>query len=110
MVRRTFTPGDRVVYRKEKHSVHPGPRAVDVSPAPRGEEYHYAVEKFWTVAGLLPDGTLRLVTRRGKVHVVAPDDPRLRPASLWERLRFASRFPRLDELPIDASGPRPVTD
>lgn len=110
MVRRNFVPGDRVVYRKEKHGVHPGPRARDVSPAPRGEEYHYAVDKFWTVVGREPDGTLRLVTRRGKLRVVPPDDPRLRPANLWERMRFARRFPRLDELPIVPGEPSPIAD
>jgi hypothetical protein len=41
------------------------------------------------------DGTLVLLTRRGKRHEVAPDDPRLRRANWWERIWWNKKFPRL---------------
>jgi hypothetical protein len=39
------------------------------------------------------EGRLVLRTRRGKQHVVAPDDERLRRPTFWERLRYRDRFP-----------------
>jgi hypothetical protein len=97
---RQFTPGDFVVYRMQKHSVHPGPRAEDVHPAPQGEDYSYHVDKFWIVAAVRPDGKIVARTRRGKEHLLEPDDPLLRKAKWWERLLFRSRFPRLDGPPL----------
>jgi hypothetical protein len=47
------------------------------------------------VAEVRSDGHLVLVTRRGKQHDVEATDPRLRPASLWERLFYKQRFPAL---------------
>ena len=97
MARRSFRNGDPVVYCKEKVSTRPGPRARDVHPAERGDDYSYRVDKFWTVVEIRNDGRLVLRTRRGKLHVLDADDPHLRPASLWERLRFRGRFPGTDE-------------
>lgn len=88
----TYQPGDWVVYRKTKHSVHPGPRASNVSPARHGDGYSYTVDKFWTVREITADGSLLLETRRGKRHVVRPDDPCLRRAGLLHRLLYRSRF------------------
>jgi hypothetical protein len=97
-----FRGGEPVIYRMWKHSVRPGPRARGVLPAPKGEDYAYYVEKFWTVVEELPNGTLVVLTRRGKYHVVRRDDPRLRRPSVWERLWFGSRFPRFAAVPAPA--------
>lgn len=93
MQRSRFSPGDLVVYRKFKHSSIPGPRAKDVDPAPRGEEYTYSVDKFWIVAELQSDDSVLLATRRGKQHVVECSDPNLRHARWWEKLVYRGRFP-----------------
>ena len=98
-----FRQGDFVIYRKQKASTSPGPRARDVMPAPRGESYAYVVEKQWRVADVHEDGSLVLVTRTGKVHVADPDDRNLRRPSWWERWRLRHRFPAL---PDSASGDR----
>ena len=90
--RERIRPGDRVVYRKTKFSPSPGPRAKAVSPAVHGDLYSYVVEKYWVVTETLPDGRLRLRTRRGKEHVVAADDPNLRPARWWEKWFHRDRF------------------
>ncbi len=94
-----FAVGDRVIYRREKHSTHPGPRARNIDPAPLGELYSYEVDKFWTVQRV-ENGNLVLVTRRGKTHSVKADDPRLRRANLWERLVHGSRFPQITPGPV----------
>jgi hypothetical protein len=88
-----FRPGDVVVYHKWKRSDHPGPRAHYIRPAEHGESYSYAVDKFWRVVAVLPDGALVLRTRRGKQHTLAASDPNVRPAHWWERLLFRHRFP-----------------
>ena len=85
--RRDFKPGDWVIFRKTKRSVHPGPRAENVMPARSGDTYTYTVDKFWVVQEVRSDGTLLLRTRRGKLHEVAPDDPSLRLANWWDRFR-----------------------
>ena len=95
MVSTAFRPGDRVIYRKQKHSTSPGPRARDVDPAPHGEEYSYCVDKFWTVRERVDNDHLLLVTRRGKEHIVAATDPNLRHPHWWERLLYSSKFPSL---------------
>jgi hypothetical protein len=100
-----YRPGDRVVYTASKHSRHPSPRAEALTPEPHGEGYFYDVKKFWRVLEV-SDGTLRVVTRRGKQREVPAADPRLRPARWWERILFGARFP---EMPPDdlTSGSRP---
>lgn len=92
---REYQVGDPVVYRKTKRSAHPGPRAEMVDAAPRGEDYVYEVDKYWVVAGHTDEGMLILRTRRGKQHIVGPDDPKLRPATFAERLFKGWRFPRI---------------
>jgi hypothetical protein len=101
-----WQPGDWVVYRKQKRSTAPGPRAEKIYPAPAGDMYSYVVEKYWTVKEVLTDGTMRLQTRRGKEHVISIDDPRLRRPRWWERLRLASRFQSVEspQPPQDPSG------
>ncbi|MCA9083175.1 MAG: hypothetical protein KDA81_03925 [Planctomycetaceae bacterium] len=90
-----FKPGDLVIYRKTKHSTHPGPRAENLHPAPNGDTYSYVVSKFWLVREVLEDGTLVAVTRRGKLNQIRPDDPGLRRPNWFERLFYRSRFSEL---------------
>ncbi|HUG90058.1 MAG TPA: hypothetical protein VML55_04440 [Planctomycetaceae bacterium] len=92
-----FQPGDWVIYRKEKHSTSPGPRAENIHAAPKGDDYYYQVDKFWVVAESRPDGKVVLRTRRGKTHLIKADDPHLRRARWWERLLYRHRFPSLSE-------------
>jgi hypothetical protein len=88
-----FQPGDVVVYRKQKSSVHPGPHARDIQPAVHGDSYSYAVDKFWRVIDVRPDNMLVVRTRKGKQHMIPVSDPNLRRAHWWERLLFWHRFP-----------------
>lgn len=92
MSAKQLQPGDWVVYRKQKHSTSPGPRAKDVAAAPQGETYAYVVDKYWVVKQQLDDGQLLLVTRTGKEHAVGQHDPNLRPARWWERWLNGDRF------------------
>ncbi len=87
-----FAAGDWVLYRKLKHSPSPGPRATEISPAPNGELYTYVVEKFWIVEEVLPDGRLRLRTRRGKSHLIDASDSNLRRVGWWNRWFYRARF------------------
>jgi hypothetical protein len=93
---RSFQQGDWVVFRRTKYTTHPGPRAKDVQATEHGDYYNYFVDKFWIVDEVLADGSLKLRTRRGKTHVVREDDPNLRRATLWERLRYRARFIELN--------------
>jgi len=101
MSQRTFKRGDWVVFRRRKYTTHPGPRARDVEAAEKGEFYRYVVDKFWVVLDVMADGHLLLKTRRGKRHKVDSNDPELRRANLWDRIRYRSRFDQLR--PTDAS-------
>ncbi|MEX2176026.1 MAG: hypothetical protein WD872_16815 [Pirellulaceae bacterium] len=92
-----YKTGDRVVYVASKHSLRPGPRAEALTPEPHGEGYSYDVKKYWLVLEAKPDGTLTVVTRRGKQRVVPASDPRLRPARWWENIFLASRFPQPED-------------
>ena len=84
--------GDWAVYRKSKQGANPGRRAAHVMASPKGETYGYVVDKFWVVDEVLVDGRLRLVTARGKLHVVSPDDPNLRRPGLVQRFLWRDRF------------------
>lgn len=88
-----FEPGDWVVYTKVKRSTHPGPRAKNIDPDPRGDHYVYTVDKYWIVESVAPCGRLVLRTRTGKTLALRLDDPNLRHANLRERLLCTSRFP-----------------
>jgi hypothetical protein len=88
-----FRPGDVVVYRKQKVSVHPGPNARDIQPAPNGDTYSYSVEKVWRVDAVRPDNILAVHTRKGKRLIISANDPNLRPMHWWERLLFWHRLP-----------------
>jgi hypothetical protein len=95
MWHRPFRAGDLVVFRRHKHTTHPGPRAQEVDATAHGDLYSYFVEKSWIVAGVEADGRVLLKTRRGKTHRVDPGDPNLRHATLWDRLRYRQRFAEL---------------
>jgi hypothetical protein len=95
MSRPLFEKGDWVVYCKAKCTTHPGPRARDIHAAANGDSYFYSVEKCWLVERVLADGNLLLRTRRGKNHVIARDDPKLRIATLWDRIRYRTQFKQL---------------
>ena len=90
-------PGDPLIYRKDKVSIHtPGTRARNIWAAENGDHYFYEVDKFWAVSDVLEDGRLVAVTRTGKRHYLQPGDRNLRKPGLVERLRYRSRFPHLD--------------
>jgi hypothetical protein len=93
MALRNAKVGEKVVFSKDKSSTSPGKRAKEVVAAAKGDHYSYIVEKYWVVKEVLPDGSLLLLTRRGKEHLVANDDPRLRRATWFEKLFLQNRFP-----------------
>ena len=86
--------GDGIVYRMQKVSTHPSPRAYEVHPAGQGDTYSYFVDKFWTVENVLDDGRILVTTRTRKRHCLRVDDPNLRKAGFVARLRHWKRFPR----------------
>jgi len=94
-VRTHWNPGDWVVYRKQKRSSRPGPRARIIGAAEKGDTYAYLVDKYWVVVKVA-EGRLTLRTRRGKLHEIDSDDPRLRKANLWERWALGHRFRAID--------------
>jgi hypothetical protein len=89
--------GDRLIYRMQKSSTKPSPRAYNVYPASEGDTYSYFVDKFWTVKSVRRDGGFFVVTRTGKERLLNPDDPNFRRAGFLKRLRYAKRFPQLLE-------------
>ncbi|MBX3435712.1 MAG: hypothetical protein KF847_20535 [Pirellulales bacterium] len=103
MAANDYKTGDWVIYRLQKVSPSPGPRAQDVIPAAHGDEYSYLVDKYWVVEEVLPDARLRLRTRRGKTHVVSSDDRRLRRPRWYERLLLASRFRAVESATVGDS-------
>jgi hypothetical protein len=92
-----FLPGDYVIYRKQKFSAHPGPGAKNIYPTPNGDTYSYAVDKFWIVVAVQPNGRIMVRTRRGKQFELNADDPALRRAHWLLRLWFWDRFPALKD-------------
>jgi hypothetical protein len=96
-IRTTVRAGDRLIYRMQKVSTRPGPRAYDIHPASEGDTYSYFVDKYWTVKSVARDGAFSIVTRTGKLRLVQPNDPNFRRAGLISRVRYARRFPQLLE-------------
>jgi hypothetical protein len=88
-----FQPGDYVIYRKQKFSVHPGPHAKEIRPCPHGDFYSYEVDKFWVVVAVECANKITVRTRRGKQLTLNADDPALRRARWLERFMFRHRFP-----------------
>ncbi|MDA8745412.1 hypothetical protein N9N28_12330 [Rubripirellula amarantea] len=101
---RDLKQNDWVIYRKQKYSTSPGPRAKDVAAAPQGETYAYVVDKYWVVKQRVAGDQVLLVTRTGKQHTVSLNDTNLRPARWWERWLYAERFRKTEQLiePSDA--------
>jgi len=97
---RKLCAGDRAVYRKPKVSTRPGPRAADIQARPHGEDYAYVVDKYWIVTRVLEDDTVEVRTRRGKVHRVNRDDPSLRKAGWFDRLRGREHYRETREAAI----------
>ncbi|ABL64278.1 hypothetical protein [Chlorobium phaeobacteroides] len=93
-----FRVGDPIVYHKPKTSFSPGPRAKQVYPLQHGEDYHYVVDKFWTVSQVNRDGTLEVTTRTGKKHLLDAGDPNICKAHLIQHILFRKRFPSLADL------------
>ena len=95
-----YQPGDRVIYRVQKFSPHPGPRAEGVYPCMHGEDYSYFVRKPWTVVQVTGN-EIEVVTPGGKLHTLRADDPLLHRAGLLEtavlRLRWHKTFPRVSD-------------
>jgi hypothetical protein len=91
---KTFQIGDSVVYRKEKISSHPGPRATAIYPSRGGETYTYLVPKFWRISELPDPDHVVAITRTGKRHHLSVSDSHLRKASLIDRIRYRNRFPQ----------------
>ena len=91
-----FKRGDRVVYRMNKRSTAPGPRAKQIMPAHHGDDYTYLVDKYWVVVQMPDETHVLLKTRRGKEHLVDTGDLNLRRANWLERLLYGHRFPSLD--------------
>ncbi|GAB4157226.1 MAG: hypothetical protein Tsb009_34250 [Planctomycetaceae bacterium] len=98
LFQKPFQVGDLVVYRKTKHSLHPGPRAEDIIPASSGDDYSYCVDKYWVVSGQASENEIIVRTRRGKTHILKSNDPNLRRANLWERWFLGNRFPSQDDV------------
>jgi hypothetical protein len=93
-----FKVGDAIVYRKPKSSFRPGPRARQVYPLEHGEAYHYVVDKFWKVARVNGDGTIEVVTRTGKKHLIEASDPNISKFRLFQHFLYRKRFPKLAEV------------
>ena len=91
-----FEVGDLVVYRMQKTSIHPGPRAKNIYAASKGDTYTYFVDKYWVVTELLDTESMMVKTRRGKQREISLEDPNLRKASLWDRFFWQHRFPTFD--------------
>lgn len=91
-----YSVGDWVIYRKQKSSTSPGPRAKEVRASSGGETYQYMVDKFWIVQAIDDQGIL-LRTRRGKENRIDPSDPRLRMPTWWERLLYRNRFQEVEQ-------------
>jgi hypothetical protein len=101
---RPFKPGDWVIYRKQKVSVHPGRHARDIHPAPNGDSYTYCVPKLYRVVAVQPARVV-VRTRRGRHRILAAGDPGLRRAHWWEWLLLWDRFPTW--APADEGAPVP---
>jgi hypothetical protein len=95
VMRKTFSPGDLVVYKKQKRSSSLSARAHDIAPAVQAGKFSYVVDKYWIVIEAGDDGTVVVKTRGGKHHRLSLADPNLRRAKWWQRLWYRSHYPRL---------------
>ena len=95
---RGFKRGDLLIYKKQKHSDHPGPRAHNTAASVQDGVFSYVVDKYWIVVEVYDDGTLEAQTRTGKRHRISADDPNLRLATWWQRIWHRSRYPQLEDV------------
>lgn len=91
MAAEEFRPGDWVIYKMQKASSSPGPRAQATTASSKGENYTYIVDKFWVVEAVEGDEVL-LRTRKGKQHRINKGDSRMRRPSWLQKLMYSSRF------------------
>ena len=98
MEMRKLKQGDRVVYRKTEHAVHPAPNATTVLPAVHGEDYAYFVKKYGVVEREVDEHTLEIRTLQGKRYQVRRTNPALRRIPLFNWLRPFNRFSRMRDL------------
>lgn len=92
-----YSAGEQVVYQATKQSQRPGPRARNIDALTHGDYYSYTVDKYWIVAQTHGQDGLIVRTRRGKRRTIPTDDPKLRPATWWERIIYSKRFPSPEE-------------
>lgn len=105
---RRFKPGDPVIYRKQKYSVHPGPNAKNIWPSSGGDYYTYSVDKYYRVIEVPDINTIVVLTRRGRQRVLNSGDPALRRINFFERLFFRHRFPHSPQLSARNPGTSPI--
>ncbi|HET7511585.1 MAG TPA: hypothetical protein VFJ88_02390 [Chthoniobacterales bacterium] len=89
---RKFRAGAPIIYRAIATSA-PGREAHQVQVASKGEFYYYVTHKYWRVEEVRPDGIIVARSSLMEQYFLRANDPNLRKASLFERLRYATRFP-----------------
>ena len=94
-LRRKLQVGAPIIYRKLEISTCPSRDAYQVRPAEKGEFYYYLTNKYWRVEAVQPDGWIVARSPLMETHLLRRDDPNLHRATLFERLRYAPRFPFL---------------
>lgn len=87
-----FKRGDVLIYKKQKQSIRPGPRAHSVAAAVQDGVFSYVVDKLWIVGKICEDGTLEVHARGGKCHKLFADDPNLRRLNWWQRIWYRSSY------------------
>jgi hypothetical protein len=91
-----FKPGDLLVYKKQKHSNQPGPRAHSTAASVQDGVFSYVVDKYWIVTAV-DDDTLEVLTPGQKRHRLKMSDPNLRRVNWWQRFWYRSRFRQLKQ-------------
>ncbi|MGL4555496.1 MAG: hypothetical protein ACRC33_30370 [Gemmataceae bacterium] len=92
-MRGTLTPGAAIIYRRYRTATRLRRKAQDIFPSANGDSYTFAVDKYYRVEEVLPDGRVVVRTRRGKRRTLNPADPAMRRPSWWEWLWCWHRFP-----------------
>ena len=88
-----YATGDYIIYKMQKNSIHPGPRARNIHPSAHGDRYYYLVDKYWKVLDVLGGDRLIAITRKGKRRILKACDRHLRKANVVERIFFRDKFP-----------------
>jgi hypothetical protein len=87
---RRFSTGEPVVFEEFQ-----GRPSAQNGNTIRSADVANVVYHYMTVMESREKGTLVLLTQTGQLHVTHNNNPNLRRASWWERLRYPGRFPRL---------------